>query len=178
MSQENSVTSTRKPFGFWSIVLLGINGVIGSGIFLLPGKAMALVGAGSIYIYLLVALIVASIALCFAECAGKFDKHGASYQYTRAALGEFAGFEVGIMSWAIRVIAWATMAVGFVTALSAIWPAALTEPVKSIIVLTILIGLGVVNVLGVNLTRLLNNGATIGKLLPLLVFVLVGIFLY
>jgi amino acid transporter len=177
MSQSTGVTSKRKAFGFWSIVLLGINGVVGSGIFLLPGQAFTLAGPGSIYIYLLVALIVASIALCFAECAGKFERHGASYQYARAALGEFVGFEVGIMSWAIRVIAWATMSVGFVTALSAIWPGVSSEPYNSIaIVLVILIGLGVVNILGVNLARLLNNVATVGKLLPLVLFVAIGIF--
>ena len=41
---------TKSKFGFWSIVLLGINAVIGSGIFLLPGKAMALIGPGSVFV--------------------------------------------------------------------------------------------------------------------------------
>ena len=34
----------KNKFGFWSIVLLGINAIIGSGIFLLPNKAYALAG--------------------------------------------------------------------------------------------------------------------------------------
>lgn len=38
-------TETEKQkMGFWSIVLLGINGIIGSGIFLLPNQAMKLMG--------------------------------------------------------------------------------------------------------------------------------------
>lgn len=32
----------KNKFGFWSIVLLGINGIIGSGIFLLPNKAYSI----------------------------------------------------------------------------------------------------------------------------------------
>ena len=116
---------TKSKFGFWSIVLLGINGVIGSGIFLLPGKAMALIGPGSVFVYLFMTLVVLTIALCFAECAGKFSRIGAAYVYAREAFGEFVGFEVGIMRWAIGIIAWAAMAVGFVTALSAVWPPAL-----------------------------------------------------
>ena len=88
---------TKSKFGFWSIVLLGINAVIGSGIFLLPGKAMALIGPGSVFVYLFMTLVVLTIALCFAECAGKFSRNGAAYVYAREAFGEFVGFEVGIM---------------------------------------------------------------------------------
>ena len=167
---------TKSKFGFWSIVLLGINGVIGSGIFLLPGKAMALIGPGSVFVYLFMTLVVLTIALCFAECAGKFSRNGAAYVYAREAFGEFIGFEVGIMSWAIGIIAWAAMAVGFVTALSAVWPPALQEPYKTTIILTILCGLGLLNYLGVQLAKVVNNLITVGKVLPLLFFVVLGAF--
>ncbi len=167
---------TKSKFGFWSIVLLGINAVIGSGIFLLPGKAMALIGPGSIFVYLFMTLVVLTIALCFAECAGKFSRNGAAYVYAREAFGEFVGFEVGIMRWAIGIIAWSAMAVGFVTALSAVWPPALEEPYKTAIILTILCGLGLLNYLGVQLAKVVNNLITLGKVLPLLLFVLLGAF--
>jgi amino acid transporter len=167
-------TERRNLLGFWSIVLLGINGVVGSGIFLLPGKAMALVGPGSLFVYLFTALVVLAIALCFAECAGRFSRNGAAYVYAREAFGEFAGFEVGLLSWAIRIIAWAAMAMGFVTALAAVWPQALQEPFRTLLVLGILLGLGLLNLLGVRPVEVVNNLVTLGKLLPLLVFVLVG----
>nr|WP_320147452.1 APC family permease [uncultured Anaeromusa sp.] len=167
---------TKSKFGFWSIVLLGINAVIGSGIFLLPGKAMALIGPGSVFVYLFMTLVVLTIALCFAECAGKFSRNGAAYVYAREAFGEFVGFEVGIMRWAIGIIAWAAMAVGFVTALSAVWPPALEEPYKTTIILTILCGLGLLNYLGVQLAKVVNNLITVGKVLPLLFFVVLGAF--
>jgi amino acid transporter len=167
-------SETRSRLGFWSIVLLGINAVIGSGIFLLPGKAMDLVGPGSLLVYLFTAVVVMAIALCFAECAGRFERNGAAYVYAREAFGSFVGFEVGLMSWAIRIIAWAAMAVGFVTALSALWPAALEQPFRTILILAILLGLGVLNILGVRPAKVLNNAVTLGKLLPLLIFVLIG----
>jgi len=166
----------RNQLGFWSIVLLGINGVIGSGIFLLPGKAMDLVGPGSIFVYLFMALVVMAIALCFAECAGRFSRNGAAYVYAREAFGGFVGFEVGIMSWAIRIIAWAAMSVGFVTALSPVWPGALREPFRTVIILAILLGLGALNLTGVRPMKLVNNLVTGGKLLPLVVFILAGVW--
>ncbi|MBZ4663721.1 MAG: amino acid permease [Caloramator sp.] len=166
----------NKKFGFWSIVLLGINGVIGSGIYLLPGKAMKIIGPGSIWIYIFDTLLVMSMALCFAEVGGLFNKNGGPYVYAREAFGEFVGFEVGIMKWAISIIAWATMAVGFATALSKFIPAASTPIAKNLIATTILVGLGLVNISGVKATKYLNNIVTVAKLLPLILFVIIGLF--
>ncbi|MGG7164813.1 APC family permease [Clostridium ihumii] len=166
----------KKKIGFWSIVLLGINSIIGSGIFLLPNQAMELIGPASLLVILFDMLLVVSIALCFAEVGGMFNKNGGPYVYAKEAFGDFVGFEVGFMKWAIGIIAWATMAVGFVTALSAIWPAAGEGMTKNIIIVAILGGLGVVNILGVNISKVLNNIITVGKLLPLIIFIAVGIF--
>ena len=38
-TQKGIESWEKNKLGFWSIVLLGINGIIGSGIFLLPNKA-------------------------------------------------------------------------------------------------------------------------------------------
>lgn len=165
-----------KKLGLWSIILLGINGVIGSGIFLLPGKAYGLFGPNSIWIYVFDTILVLSIALCFAETGGMFDKTGGPYIYAKEAFGDFVGFEVGIMKWAISIIAWATMAVGFATALSVFWPSAATGTLKNIIAISIIVVLGIVNYFGVDITKYLNNIVTVAKLLPLLIFVIVGIF--
>lgn len=166
----------NKKIGFWSIVLLGINSIIGSGIFLLPNQAMELIGPASLLVILFDMLLVVSIALCFAEVGGMFNKNGGPYVYAKEAFGDFVGFEVGFMKWAIGIIAWATMAVGFVTALSAIWPAAGEGMTKNIIIVAILGGLGVINILGVNISKVLNNIITVGKLLPLIIFIAIGIF--
>ncbi|MFW5633102.1 MAG: APC family permease, partial [Acetivibrio ethanolgignens] len=165
-----------KKFGLYSIVLLGINSIIGSGIFLLPGKAYALMGTNSLAVYLFITLLAGSMALCFAEAAGYFKSNGAAYVYVKEAFGNLPGFEVGIMKYMVQIIAWATMAVGFVTALSAVWPAAGSGTVKAIIVTVILVGLGTVNYIGVDLTKYINNIATVGKLIPLVLFIAVGIF--
>lgn len=168
--------SSKSKFGLYSIILLGINSVIGSGIFLLPGQVMALVGTGSILVYLFVTLVVGAIALCFAECAGIFSRNGAAYVYAKEAFGDFVGFEVGFMRWAVTIIAWATLIMGFLTALSAVWPAALTEPYKSMMIVGITGGLGLVNILGINIMKHLNNMVTIAKLIPLILLIGVGVF--
>jgi amino acid transporter len=166
----------KKKFDLMSIILLGINGVIGSGIFLLPGNAYKLFGAQSIWIYLLDTLLVLSLALCFAEVGGMFDKTGGDYIYAKEAYGEFIGFEVGIMKWAIFIIGWATMAVGFSTALGIFFPAAANGTAKNIISITILVGLGVINLFGIEIAKVLNDVITIGKLIPMILFIVIGMF--
>jgi len=166
----------KKKFGFLSIVLLGINGIIGSGIFLVPGELMALVGPASMGIILIDMLLVISLALCFAEAGGMFKKNGGPYIYAREAFGDFIGFEVGFMRWIISIIAWSAMAVGFSTALSTIWAPAGEGIIKNIIAITIIVSLGTLNILGVSISKYLNNIATIGKLIPLILFIVCGVF--
>lgn len=165
-----------NKFGFWSIVLLGINAIIGSGIFLLPNKAYALTGTFSLAVIVFDMFLAVSMALCFAELSGLFKKNGGPYVYAKAAFGNFVGFEVGFMKAAVSIIAWAAMANGFATALSAVWPVAGDIFVKNAIIVLLIGLLAVLNILGVKISELLNNIVTIGKLLPLVIFVAVGIF--
>lgn len=170
------MAKNENKLGFWSILLFGINGIIGTGIFLLPGKAMKLMGPGSLLAYLFDMALVMSLALCFAEAGGIFNKTGGPYIYVKEAFGDFAGYEVGIMKYAVSVIAWATLAVGFSTALATIWPAAANKAVQNLITIALIAILCIVNILGVKLTKYLNNVITVAKLLPLILFVAIGIF--
>ncbi|MFR3372457.1 MAG: amino acid permease, partial [Clostridioides difficile] len=107
----------KNKMGLISIILLGINAVVGAGVFLLPGDAMKSFGVASIFVYIFDMLLVLSMAFCFAEVAGKFNKNGAAYVYTKEAFGDFCGFEVGLMKWVIGCISWGALIVGFPTSL-------------------------------------------------------------
>ena len=122
-----------NKLGLFSIVLLGINAIVGTGIFLLPNQAYAEVGVMSIGVIIFDAFLVISIALCFAEMGGMYKNNGGPYLYAKDAFGEFVGFEVGIMKWAISIIAWAAMAMGFPTALGAVWAPAQNPLVQKVI---------------------------------------------
>lgn len=164
----------KPQLGFGSMILLGINGIIGSGIFLLPGQVMQAAGNWSIVVYLFVTLLVLAIAWCFAKCAALFNRNGGAYVYAKEAFGDFIGFEVGLIRWAVGIMAWASLAVGFATALNSIWPQALQEPVRSLFILSLVIVLGIVNTCGIKLFKHLNNLVTVAKLIPLILFVILG----
>ena len=165
-----------KKLGFWSIVLLGINGIIGSGIFLLPNKAMGLIGPASLLVMLFDMLLVLVITFCFAEASGLFKENGGAYIYAKAAFGDFVGYEVGFLTWATRLIAFSTMGVGFATALGGIFPVLGTDMMKNIIISIIFILLAVINLLGIKLYEVIQNFATLAKLVPFVLFIGMGIF--
>lgn len=165
-----------KKLGFWSIVLLGINGIIGSGIFLLPNKAMEVIGPASLLVMVFDMFLVLAITFCFAEAAGLFKENGGPIIYAKAAFGDFIGHEVGFLTWMTRIIAFSTMGVGFATALSGVIPGIDTPLMKDIIVTIIFCILAGINLAGIKLYEVVQNVATIAKLLPFVLFIGIGIF--
>ena len=63
---------SKGKMGFWTIVLFGINSIIGSGIFLLPNNAMSIIGPASLGVHLFDMLMVLAMPFCFSEASGQF----------------------------------------------------------------------------------------------------------
>jgi APA family basic amino acid/polyamine antiporter len=163
----------RRAVSRWEIVALALNDVIGSGVYLLPAAAAALLGGASVLAVVLAGGAVLLLVLCFAEAASHFDRPGSAYLYAREAFGPLAGFEVGWMTWLARVSAVSSLVVGFAQALGFLWPAAATGSGRAIAIVVPILGLTVINVVGVKTGVRTAVVLTIGKVVPLLVF-LVG----
>ncbi|CAN5303283.1 APC family permease [soil metagenome] len=166
----------RRAVSRWEIVGLALNDVIGSGVYLLPAAAAALLGPASVWAVVLAGGAVALLVLCFAEAASYFDEPGSGYVYTREAFGEFVGFEVGWMTWLARIASVASLSNGFAQALGFLWPAATTGWTRVAVIAFPLALLTWINVAGVKQGARVAVGLTIAKVLPLLFFVGVGIF--
>jgi len=168
----------KGKLGFWSIVLLGINCIIGTGIFGLPNKAYAMIGEASVGVIIFDALLVISIALCFAEAAGRFKVNGGPYIYAKEAFGTFFGYEVGLMKWLMGIIGWATFAVFLANRIVLIFPMFDTSFGKMAIAIFSILFWTVVNLMGVKSSKIVNNIVTLGKLIPLVLFIFAGIFMF
>ncbi|MDH7513858.1 MAG: APC family permease [Clostridiales bacterium] len=166
----------RRALGRWDLTAIGVNQVIGGAIFLMPSQVAALVGNWSPFAFLAVGLASLFVALCFAEVGSRFERTGGPYLYTRAAFGRFAAFEVGWMQWYTRVASYASVANGVVLAIGFYRPA-VTTGWSRILVLTALMGaLAFINVRGIRQSAWTVNILTIGKIVPLAVFIAVGVF--
>jgi len=166
----------RRAITRWEIVGLSLNDVIGSGVYLLPAAAAALLGPASLWAVLLAGFAVMMLVLCFAEAGSHFDEPGSAYVYTREAFGDLVGFEVGWMTWLARVASVASLSNGFAQALTFLWPGAGAGMARALVIVTPLALFAWINVRGVKYGARLAVGLSIAKILPLLLFVAVGIF--
>ena len=164
----------RRELGRWDLTAIGVNQVIGGAIFAMPATLAASVGAWSALLVPAVGLASMLIAMTFAEVGSRFDATGGPYLYTRAAFGRFLAFEVGWMQWFTRVASWAAVINVLVVSLGFYWPAVPTDPWRSIVISALIVALAVINILGIRQSAWVVNSLTVGKLLPLLLFIVVG----
>ena len=175
-SKLSSKVTLRRILGRWDLTAVGINQVIGSGIFLLPSLVTAQVGAWSVMAFVLAGLASMLVALCFAEVGSRFKETGGPYLYTRAAFGRFVGFEVGWMQWITRVTSWASVANGIPLALGFYVPAVTAGVYRTVFIVALFLILAAINYRGIQQAAWTVNLFTISKLVPLIVFIAVGLF--
>jgi len=174
--KETTEEALVRDIGRWDLVAIAINGIIGAGIFGLPSEVFNRIGSYSLIAFAVCALVVTLIVLCFAEVGSRFSGTGGPYLYARAAFGPVAAFEVGWLLWLARVTAFAANLNLFVSYLSFFWPAAGEGFSRGVIILSVVALLTLVNIAGVRDAAIVSNIFTVGKLIPILLFVLVGLF--
>jgi APA family basic amino acid/polyamine antiporter len=165
----------RRSISRWEIVGLGVNDIVGSGVYLLPAAASALLGPSSVLAVVVAGLAAGLIVLCFAEAASHFDEPGAAYVYTREAFGPFVGFEVGWMTWLARIASIASLSNGLALATAFVWPAAATWG-RPLVIAAPLALLTWVNVIGVKAGARTAVVLVVIKTTPLVLFIGAGIF--
>jgi len=172
VSPEGLVRGIRR----WDLVAVAINGIIGAGIFGLPAKTYSLIGTYSLIAFVACALVVTLIIICFAEVGSRFEETGGPYLYAREAFGETVGFEVGWLIWLARLTAFAANCNLMVSYLAFFWPAANSFWPRAIVIIVVVLALASINILGVRQAAIASNLFTIGKLIPLLIFIAAGLF--
>ena len=160
----------------WDLVAIAINGIIGAGIFGLPSKVYALIGTYSLIAFVACAVVVAMIILCFAEVSSRFDETGGPYLYAREAFPPAVAFEVGWLIWLARVTAFAANCNLMINYLSYFWLPAATPRWRASIIVLVVIVLAAINLLGIRQAAIVSNAFTIGKLVPIILFIAAGLF--
>lgn len=153
-----------------------INTIIGAGIFGLPAKVFAQIGSYSLLAFVLCAVIIALVVLCYAEVASRFSATGGPYLYAKEAFGSAVGFEVGWLYWIVRVATFAANCNLLVTYLGVFIPGANEGYMRILLVSLVVLIIAAVNLIGVRESATMTNIFTIGKLLPLVIFVAIGAF--
>lgn len=167
-----------SKLGFWSIVLLAINSIIGSGIFLTPGSVVQQAGSKALIVYFIAAIFASILAISFAAAAKYVTKSGAAYAYSKAAFGNNVGFYMGILRYFSASVAWGIMAVGVIKSTISIFGGNPNETMSVTIGFLILMAvITIINLFGQKVVKYVMNLATIGKLAALVLIIIAGVVL-
>lgn len=163
-----------RSLGMWGIWMLVVNGLIGAGIFGLPSGAALLAGEYSIFIYILCALLVLPVILCFAEMGSYFRGTGGPIKYGTEAFGPFFGFQGGWLYYIARMISFSANSVLLVDSIGYFFPSIALGAWRLVTLAIICGGMTLINVLGAIGSMRVLAGFTFIKFLVLILLIFGG----
>jgi amino acid transporter len=106
-----------RPVGALQLLALGLNGIVGVGIFFVPASVAASApGLGAVAVFALTGLALLPAALTFATLGRRFDEDGGPVVFARAAFGERVSFLVGWVAYVSALFSTAAVTVGLTRA--------------------------------------------------------------
>jgi amino acid transporter len=169
--RDHGLVRAIGVFGFAAAIT---NEVVGSGVYRIPGGMAAAAGTAAPYAYLACLVAMGAIVLCFAEAGSRVPTSGGPYGYVEAAFGPMPGFIAGMLVWLSSVLACGGIASAVADTVGVMVPALAGVLPHGLIVMAILGLMAWINLLGVDVATKVIGLATLVKLLPLALFLVVG----
>ncbi|MDI9314243.1 MAG: amino acid permease [Hydrotalea sp.] len=179
----------KRVLGGFDLTLLGIGGIIGTGIFVLTGIAAAnQAGPALIISFILAGAICALAALAYAELASAIGGSGSAYSYAYATIGELVAWIIGwdlLLEYVLAVptvsIGWSGYVQNILQNLGFTLPDYLAKSWREggfINLPAVLIVLAIMMLLnsGVKHSARLNGGIVFIKLLVIVLFIVIALF--
>lgn len=172
---STSQNRLKRDIGAFGAGFLVLNGLIGAGIFALPGKVAVNAGLLSPWLFLLVGILFLSVVLIFAELASYYDDTGGPVLYANDAFGPLAGFSTGWLLFVSRTTAFAANATVMAAYLGSLFDPLSGALPRMMIITAVIFGLTWANILGVRDGVRTMGFFTLLKVTPLLLLVLLGV---
>lgn len=138
----------KRTLGLFDVVCIGLNAIVGSGVFALPDDLYRALGVWSPLAFVLCAVGLAPVALCYAEAAGRVDRTGGPYLYASEAFGPRVGFVVGWMCFANSLFSFAAVASAAAAYLGRLVPALADPAVLKIAGVLMIVAFATLNYFG------------------------------
>lgn len=176
MTQPASEQLLVRAFGTTLLAAAIVNIIVGGGIFALPGRLAETLGSAAPFAFILGALLMVPVVLCFAAAGSRATATGGPYSYGRDAFGPFAGFSFGALTWISNVTGCAGVAAALVDQAARVWPAAGEGGMRSLLLVLLFALFAALNLRGVHLGARAIGVLAAAKLTPLVLLVLLGIW--
>ncbi|HTF18939.1 MAG TPA: amino acid permease [Chryseolinea sp.] len=190
----------RRTLGRFNLIMLGIGGIVGAGIFVLTGQAAAVYAGPAIVLsFVFAGIACAFAALCYSEFASMIPIAGSAYTYAYATLGEFIAWIIGwdlileyLFGGATVSVGWSSYMVSLLASFDIIVPPEFcnapfafnsathewmrTESIINLPAMFIVAFITLVLSIGIKESANFNNVIVIVKIAVILLFIGLGIF--
>ncbi|HET7924816.1 MAG TPA: amino acid permease [Rhodanobacteraceae bacterium] len=174
MGESTRDAGLVRAVGPWALAASIVNMVVGAGIFAVPASLAASVGPYAPLAFLVCAIAVGAIAICFAEGGSRVPTSGGAYGYIETAFGPLAGYVAGSMLWFSDLLACGGIAAALGDVASSLVAPEWRFATRTAVVVVSVGSIAFVNVCGVAHGARLVTVAALVKLVPLVLFVLAG----
>jgi amino acid transporter len=153
-----------------------VNSTIGAGIFVVPALVAQSLGPAAPIAYLICAVTMTLVVTTFAMAASRVTVTGGLFAYVETAFGPYIGFLAGTLQWLGALVAAGGVAVALLDAMTVVVPFLQVPAARLGMLAAVLMTFATLNARGVRTGARTIEFLTVGKLLPLVVFVGVGVF--
>lgn len=168
-------TGLAHAVGLWPLTGSFVGILIGAGIFSVPATMAAAVGGYAPVAYAACAVVMGTIMLCFAEATARVPSSGGPYGFAVAAFGPFWGWMVGAANLASAALASGALVAAAVGVIGTMVPGVAGGAGRALAIAGWFGLLTIINIRGVGIAARFVSLTTAIKLLPLLLFLVVGV---
>lgn len=160
----------KRTLGFWDVLMFGVGGIVGAGIYAIIGKAAGLSGNMLWLSFVIAAAVALLTGLSYAEFVSRYPDSGGSFEYIKQGLGRKTAFVMSIFMAFTGIVAAAAISISFADYLSR-----LIDFPSWIIVICIISFMAFFNIIGAKYSSYYNSFATIVTILGLAAVVVTSI---
>lgn len=174
MTEHQRDSGLVRAVGPWSLAASLVNIIVGAGIFVVPAALAVNIGAYAPLAFVVCAVAVGSVAICFAEGGSRIPTSGGAYGYIEAAFGPLVGYVAGTVLWFSDALACGGVAGALADVAASVLAPPLRVPVHAAVIIGVIGSIALVNIGGVERGARFVGAATMLKMIPLIVFVVAG----
>jgi len=177
---QDAKSQLRKTMGFWDVLLFNIATVLGPRWIAAAGHN----GTSSISLWVIAAVcFFIPGAFVINELSSRFPDEGGLYVWAKEAFGDFHGFVAGWTYWIYTVFYFPGLLLASASMSAYIFPEkgatlAQDRPFLLEVSLGLLVVAVVLNIIGLNIGKWLQNAGGVGTYLPLLMLVVIAVLIY
>src|SRR5438270_11485198 len=153
-----------------------VSSTIGAGIFVIPATVARGLGPAAPLAFVCCAIAMVLFVTCLAIAGSRVSLTGGLYAYVEVAFGRYVGFLAGILYFLTALGAVAGVVNVLASSIALVIPFLGTAVMRIVVMLAVYGGLVLINIRGVREGAGAVTVITFAKLLPLLLFICVGIF--